>query len=100
MFAVPAVTRALRRGEALAEASPATRFVLGWSGMRGGVSLALALAIPLTIASGGHFPHRSTVVFLAYAGVLLTLVPAGLTLGPLLDRLGLGQGHHPRAPTD
>jgi CPA1 family monovalent cation:H+ antiporter len=92
MFVVPAVTRALRRGEEPAEARPASRFVLGWSGMRGGVSLALALAIPLTIPGGGHFPHRSTVVFLAYAAVLLTLVPAGLTLGPLIDRLGLGQG--------
>jgi CPA1 family monovalent cation:H+ antiporter len=92
MFVVPPVTRALRRGADPAEASPATRFVLGWSGMRGGVSLALALAIPLTIAGGGRFPHRSTVVFLTYAAVLLTLVPAALTLGPLIDRLGLGQG--------
>ena len=92
MFVVPAVTSALRRGEEPVEARPATRFVLGWSGMRGGVSLALALAIPLTVAGGGHFPQRSTVVFFAYAAVLLTLVPAGLTLGPLIDRLGLGQG--------
>jgi monovalent cation/hydrogen antiporter len=92
MFTVPAVTSALRRGEEPAEASPASRLVLGWSGMRGGVSLALALAIPLTVTGGGHFPHRSTVVFLAYAVVLLTLVPAGLTLGPLIDRLGLQQG--------
>ncbi|MGN6871696.1 MAG: Na+/H+ antiporter [Solirubrobacteraceae bacterium] len=92
MFVVPAVTSALRHGEEATEARPATRFVLGWSGMRGGVSLALALAIPLTVPGGSHFPHRSTVIFLAYAAVLLTLVPAGLTLGPLINRLGLGQG--------
>jgi CPA1 family monovalent cation:H+ antiporter len=60
--------------------------------MRGGVSLALALAIPLTISGGGPFPDRSLVIFLVYAGVLLTLVPAGFSLGPMIERFGLGQG--------
>jgi CPA1 family monovalent cation:H+ antiporter len=92
MFAVPAVTGALRRGDGATAASPAARLVLGWSGMRGGVSLALALAIPLRIPGGAPFPDRSPVVFFVYAGVLLTLVPPGFTLGPLIDRLGLGQG--------
>jgi NhaP-type Na+/H+ or K+/H+ antiporter len=92
MFVVPAVTNALRRGEGATPARPAARFALGWSGMRGGVSLALALAIPLTVPNGAAFPHRPLVVFLVYAAVLITLVPAGFTLGPLIDRLGLGQG--------
>ena len=56
------------------------------------MSLALALALPLTVSGGAPFPHRSLVVFLVYAAVLLTLVPAGFTLGPVIDRLGLAQG--------
>jgi Na+/H+ antiporter len=72
------------------------RAVLGWSGMRGAVSLAAALAIPITVASGERFPHRDLVIVLAYGVVLLTLVIPGVTLGPLLRRLGLGQGEELR----
>jgi CPA1 family monovalent cation:H+ antiporter len=62
--------------------------VLGWSGMRGGVSLAAALALP--VMAGGHaFPARDEIVFFAYAIVLATLVIPGLTLGPLIERLGV-----------
>jgi CPA1 family monovalent cation:H+ antiporter len=62
--------------------------VLGWSGMRGGVSLAAALAVP--VMAGGHpFPARDEIVFFAYAIMLATLVIPGLTLGPLIDRLGV-----------
>jgi CPA1 family monovalent cation:H+ antiporter len=67
------------------------RAVLGWSGMRGAVSLAAALAIPITLDSGGRFPHRDLVIVLAYGVVLVTLVVPGITLGPLIERLGLGQ---------
>jgi CPA1 family monovalent cation:H+ antiporter len=65
--------------------------VLGWSGMRGGVSLAAAMSIP--VAAGGHaFPGRDEIVFLTYMVVLATLVVPGLTLGPLIRRLGVGAG--------
>ena len=65
--------------------------VLGWSGMRGGVSLAAALAIPFSV--GGHpFPGRDEILFLTYVALLLTLVVPGLTLGPLIRRLGIGTG--------
>ncbi len=64
---------------------PAERLVLGWSGMRGAVSLAAALAIP------ADAPARDLVIFLAYVVVLVTLVVPGLTLGPLLNRLGLAR---------
>ena len=58
--------------------------------MRGGVSLAAALAVPL--AAGGHpFPDRSTVIFIAYIAIAATLVIPGLTLSPLVRRLGLGE---------
>ena len=91
MFALSPVTRALRRGRTGTPAQPAARFVLGWSAMRGGVTLALALAIPLQV-DGHTFPHRSLVIFLAYTSVLITLAVPGLTLGPLIRRLGLQQG--------
>jgi CPA1 family monovalent cation:H+ antiporter len=65
--------------------------VLGWSGMRGGVTIAAALAVP--VAAAGHpFPGRAEIVFLSYVVVLATLVLPGLTLGPLIGRLGLGSG--------
>ena len=64
--------------------------VMGWSGMRGALSLAAALAIPLR-TGGQPFPERSLVIFLTYTTILLTLVPAALTLPALLRRLGLAQ---------
>src|SRR4051812_44915901 len=54
------------------------RVVIGWSGMRGGLSLAAALAIP-----HAGFPDRDLVLFITYAVVVLTLVVPGLTLAPL-----------------
>lgn len=92
MFVLPFVTSALRRGEGGTRASTGPKLVLGWSGMRGAVSLAIALAIPLTTHAGDPFPARSSVVFLAYAVVVLTLVPPGFTLGPLIRRAGLERG--------
>jgi len=53
------------------------------------VSLAAALAIPITIDAGGPFPDRELIVFLTFAVILVTLVGQGLTLGPLITALGL-----------
>jgi CPA1 family monovalent cation:H+ antiporter len=58
--------------------------------MRGGVSLAAALAVPL-IAEGHAFPDRALVIFIAYITIAATLVIPGLTLSPLIRRLGLGE---------
>jgi CPA1 family monovalent cation:H+ antiporter len=63
--------------------------VLGWSGMRGAVSLAVALAIPLTTDAGDPFPGRDLIIFLAYAVILITVVGQGLTLGKLIDVAGV-----------
>lgn len=60
-----------------------------WAGMRGGISLAAALAIPLTVASGVPFPHRALILFLTFSVILVTLVGQGLTLPPLIRKLGL-----------
>jgi CPA1 family monovalent cation:H+ antiporter len=63
--------------------------VMWWSGMRGVASIALALAVPLTVQSGLPFPARNVIVFVAFAVVLSTLVVQGLTLPWLVNRLGV-----------
>jgi CPA1 family monovalent cation:H+ antiporter len=64
-------------------------FIEAWCGMRGIVSLAAALALPVTIESGAPFPHRDLIVFLTFVVILVTLVGQGLTLTPLIMRLKL-----------
>jgi monovalent cation/hydrogen antiporter len=65
--------------------------VVSWSGMRGIVSLAAALALPVQ-AGGAPFPYRDLIVFTAFSVVLGTLVVQGLTLRPLLEALDLHDG--------
>ena len=88
MFSIPLVVRLARRGEPPQTLAELT--VLGWSGMRGGVSLAAALALPLT-AAGHPFPDRSNIIIIAYVVIAATLVIPGLTLSPLIRRLGLAE---------
>jgi Na+/H+ antiporter len=71
------------------------RLVIGWGGMRGALSLAIALTLPLE-AYGHRFTERPTLVFLAAVVVVVTLVGQGLSLGPLLGALGLAQGDERR----
>lgn len=59
--------------------------LIGWTGMRGIVSLAAALALPLVTANGTPFPQRDLILFLTFSVILFTLVLQGLTL-PLLIR--------------
>jgi Na+/H+ antiporter len=61
--------------------------ILAWTGMRGGVSLAAALALPLTLGGGQAFPERDLVLFLTFCVILATLVGQGLSLGPLIRLL-------------
>src|SRR5919108_270511 len=70
---------------------PPWQFVafIAWAGMRGGVTLAAALAIPLETDSGGPFPDRSLIVFLAFCVVLGSLVVQGLSLPGLVRVLRL-----------
>jgi monovalent cation/hydrogen antiporter len=60
--------------------------IVAWTGTRGIVSLATALALPLTLADGSAFPHRSLILFLAFVVIFVTLVVQGLSL-PLLIKL-------------
>jgi monovalent cation/hydrogen antiporter len=71
------------------------RLVIGWGGMRGAISLAIALTLPLTEA-GHRFTERPTLVFLAAVVVVATLVGQGLTLAPLVRALGLGETEEQR----
>jgi monovalent cation/hydrogen antiporter len=64
-------------------------FLLAFVGVRGVVSLAAALAIPLTTASGAAFPYRDQVLFMTVGVILLTLVGQGLLLPPVVRWLGL-----------
>jgi len=63
--------------------------LLGWTGMRGVVSLAAALAIPEAMSSGAPFPGRELIVLLTFVVILVTLVVQGLSLPFLIRRLGL-----------
>ena len=62
-------------------------FLLSWAGMRGAVSLAAALSIPLATDAGAPFPHRDLIIFLTFAVILGTLVVQGLTLPGLIRML-------------
>ncbi len=64
--------------------------VASWAGMRGVVTVATALALPVTVAGGEMFPYREEVVLVALLVVIATLVIQGLTLAPLIRRLGVG----------
>jgi CPA1 family monovalent cation:H+ antiporter len=70
---------------------PPWRWILfiGWSGVRGGDSLVIALAIPLTTAAGMPFPARGQIVFITFCVILVTLVIQGPTISPLARWLGL-----------
>jgi Na+/H+ antiporter len=78
----------IREREAMAD--PRNVVIVGWAGMRGVVSLAAALALPPTIASGATFPERDLVIFLTFSVIVATLVGQGLTMPWLIRRLGIG----------
>jgi Na+/H+ antiporter len=64
-------------------------FLIGWTGMRGIVTLAAALALPLSTATGAPLPFRAEIVLISFAVILATLVVQGLSLPPLIRALRL-----------
>lgn len=82
---IPRLSRKIRQREK----SPGLKlpFIIGWAGMRGVVSLASALAIPLTLSNGEAFPHRNLILFITFIVILITLVFQGLTLPIFLKLL-------------
>jgi CPA1 family monovalent cation:H+ antiporter len=63
--------------------------LVAWTGMRGVVSLAAALAVPMNTESGANFPGRELVLFLTFVVILVTLVVQGLSLPTLIRWLGV-----------
>lgn len=64
-------------------------FLLGWTGMRGVVSLAAALSIPATLSDGSPFPHRYLILFITFIVILTTLLVQGLTLPLFIKKFNL-----------
>jgi Na+/H+ antiporter len=67
--------------------NPRIAFLIGWTGMRGAVSLAAALAIPLQTDAGAPFPDRDLLIFLAWSVIAVTILLPGLTLPWLIETL-------------
>ena len=65
--------------------------IISWSGMRGIVSLAIAIGLPETLADGSPFPQRNTIIFISVAVVLFTLIGQGLSLPWLVRRLKINE---------
>ena len=66
--------------------------IVAWSGLRGAVSLAAALAIPVVLPNGAPFPERDLIIFLTFSVILVTLVGGGLTLPSVVRRLHVEGG--------
>jgi monovalent cation/hydrogen antiporter len=92
MFTVPYLIRLLdrRSSQVARRVGPGERFVVGWSGMRGAVSLAAALALPIS-AAGQSFPDRDLIIFLTFIVILVTLVVQGLSLPVIIRRFVTGE---------
>jgi CPA1 family monovalent cation:H+ antiporter len=66
-------------------------FVIAFTGVRGAVSLAAALALPFTLPGGEGFPYRDLILFVSFGVILITLVGLGLGLPLVVKLLGIGQ---------
>ncbi|HNC24479.1 MAG TPA: Na+/H+ antiporter [Opitutaceae bacterium] len=84
---LPYLLKEVRRNEV--PPPPGAVFVVGWAGMRGTVTLAAALSIPLTLPTGQPLPGRDLVVFLALGVIAVTLLVQGTTLEWFIRRLGI-----------
>jgi monovalent cation/hydrogen antiporter len=88
----------------VADKNPGWRgpLLLGWTGMRGVVSLAAALSIPATLDDGTAFPQRNLILFITFTVILLTLVLQGLTLPYLIKKIKLPdfKDHLPEEETE
>ena len=68
-------------------------FLISWTGMRGIVTLAAALALPVTTSAGVPFPFRSEIILISFTVILVTLVLQGLSLPPIIRLLRLEEEH-------
>jgi monovalent cation/hydrogen antiporter len=85
------LSRRIREKEPMPE--PAGVFVVGWTGLRGVVSLAGALSLPLETERGLPFPYRNLIIVITFAVIVGTLVIQGLPLRWIVRKLGLPRDH-------
>jgi Na+/H+ antiporter len=71
-----------------------TTFVVAFTGVRGAVSLAAALALPLALPNGEGFPHRDMILFVAFGVIFITLVGLGSGLAAVVRWLGVTKDGH------
>lgn len=90
-FGAAAFTRFMSRFITVADPNPTWQgpLILGWSGMRGVVSLAAALSVPLLVEQGEAFPYRNLILVITFIVILVTLVLQGLTLPWLIRKVKL-----------
>jgi monovalent cation/hydrogen antiporter len=90
-FGAALFTRFISRFITVADPNPGWKgpIIFGWAGMRGVVSLAAALSIPLFITQGQHFPYRNLILFITFIVILVTLVLQGLTLPWVIRKVNL-----------
>lgn len=97
-YGAVAVTLIMRNFITVADPNPPGvkgPFIIGWTGMRGVVSLAAALSIPLYMDNGDVFPQRNLILFITFIVILLTLTIQGLTLPFILKRANLKEVDYP-----
>jgi len=91
----PLLSRRIREREGFRD--PRNIFLVGWAGLRGSVTMAAALSIPLVTVTGRPFPGRDLIIFLAGTTIVFTLVINGLTLPWLIRFFGVhGDGNAER----
>jgi Na+/H+ antiporter len=90
-FSASLLTRVMSNFITVADPNPGWKgpLVIGWAGMRGVVSLAAALSIPIAVNQGQLFPYRNLILFITFIVILVTLVFQGLTLPWLIRKVKL-----------
>ncbi len=93
------LTRAFSKRLSKRDPAPDWRSVviIGFTGIRGVVSLAVALALPVALPDGSDFPHRDLILFVSFGVICVTLIGIGLTLPLLVNVLGLSKHGHAEA---
>jgi CPA1 family monovalent cation:H+ antiporter len=96
-FGASLFTRFISRFITTADSNPGWRgpLIFGWAGMRGVVSLAAALSIPLHLTDGTPFPYRDLILFITFSVIITTLVLQGLTLPWVVKWMALPDPDYP-----
>lgn len=90
-FGAVITTRIASKFITVADPNPGYKapILLAWTGMRGVVSLAAALSIPVQLSDGAPFPHRDLILFITFVAIITTLLLQGLTLPYLIKKVNM-----------